>query len=46
MVAQMIADEASHAEMAQKLGGAELPQPLQLAMQVSSKVMTQTSRWV
>ncbi len=46
VVAQMIADEASHAEMAQKLGGAELPQPLQLAMQVSSKVMTQTSRWV
>jgi len=46
VVTQMITDEASHAEMAQKLGGADLPKPLQLAMQASSKVMTRTAYWI
>ncbi len=46
VVAQMIADEASHANMAQKLGGIDLPPHLKLAMQVSAKVMTRSSYWV
>ncbi len=46
VVTQMIADETSHAEMAQKLGGVDLPKPLKLAMQASAKVMTQSSYWV
>lgn len=37
---QMARDEAGHAEMAVKLGGAELPAPLKLAMKLASKVMT------
>jgi len=46
VVEQMVTDETSHADMAKQLGGANLPQPIKLAMQASSKVMTQTSRWV
>jgi ubiquinone biosynthesis monooxygenase Coq7 len=46
VVTQMIADETSHAEMAQKLGGVDFPKPLKLAMQASAKVMTQSSYWV
>jgi ubiquinone biosynthesis monooxygenase Coq7 len=40
IVAQMYADETGHADMAIALGGAELPQPVQLAMKLNSKVMT------
>ncbi|MBI3479643.1 MAG: 2-polyprenyl-3-methyl-6-methoxy-1,4-benzoquinone monooxygenase [Nitrosomonadales bacterium] len=40
IVAQMYADETNHAEMAAALGGTELPQPVQLAMKLSSRVMT------
>lgn len=40
IVAQMYTDETRHADMAAALGGAELPQPVQLAMQLNSKVMT------
>jgi ubiquinone biosynthesis monooxygenase Coq7 len=40
IVAQMYADEIGHADMAAALGGAELPQPVQMAMKLNSKVMT------
>lgn len=37
---QMSRDEAEHAEMATRLGGAALPLPARLAMKLASKVMT------
>ncbi|MGA9667234.1 MAG: 2-polyprenyl-3-methyl-6-methoxy-1,4-benzoquinone monooxygenase [Gallionella sp.] len=46
IVAQMYADEIGHAGMATALGGAELPQPVQLAMKLNAKVMTGISYWV
>lgn len=46
IVAQMYTDETGHADLATSLGGAELPQPVQLAMKLNSKVMTSTAYWV
>jgi ubiquinone biosynthesis monooxygenase Coq7 len=46
IVAQMYADEIGHAAMAISLGGAELPQPVQMAMKLNGKVMTSTAYWV
>ena len=46
VVEQMVVDEASHANMAQGLGGVSLPIPLKLAMQASAKVMTRSAYWV
>ena len=46
VVKQMYVDETNHSDMAVQLGGAELPQPVKLAMQVSAKVMTRTAYWV
>ena len=46
IVAQMHTDEIGHADMARSLGGAELPQPVQLAMKLNGKVMTGTSYWL
>lgn len=46
IVAQMYSDETGHADMATLLGGAELPQPVQLAMKLNGKVMTGVSYWV
>lgn len=46
VVQQMYVDETQHAEMAVKLGAAELPLPVRLAMQLSGKVMTRTAYWV
>lgn len=46
IVAQMHTDEVGHADMARSLGGAELPQPVQLAMKLNGKVMTGASYWV
>jgi ubiquinone biosynthesis monooxygenase Coq7 len=46
IVAQMHTDEVGHADMAVSLGGAELPQPVQLAMKLNGKVMTTTAYWV
>jgi len=46
IVAQMHTDEVGHADMAVSLGGAELPQPVQLAMKLNGRVMTGTSYWV
>ena len=46
VVSQMYADETRQADKATQLGGAELPAPVKLAMQASSKVMTKTAYWV
>jgi ubiquinone biosynthesis monooxygenase Coq7 len=46
IVAQMYTDETNHSHMAKELGGAELPQPIQLAMQLNAKVMTGTVYWL
>ena len=46
VVQQMYEDETRHSDMAVKLGGAELPLPVKLAMRASSKVMTRTAYWV
>ena len=46
IIKQMLADEAKHGEIATKLGGAELPLPAKLAMQISAKIMTKTAYWI
>ncbi|MCF7983190.1 MAG: 2-polyprenyl-3-methyl-6-methoxy-1,4-benzoquinone monooxygenase [Thiohalocapsa sp.] len=43
---QMQQDEIHHADVAQEAGGAELPQPVRLAMRAVSKVMTGGTYWV
>jgi ubiquinone biosynthesis monooxygenase Coq7 len=43
---QMKEDEIGHADMAQGAGGAELPGPVKLAMQLTSKVMTKSVYWL
>ena len=43
---QMKEDEAKHATTAISQGGAPLPLPVKLAMQLSSKVMTKTTYWI
>ncbi|MGH8710736.1 MAG: 2-polyprenyl-3-methyl-6-methoxy-1,4-benzoquinone monooxygenase [Burkholderiales bacterium] len=43
---QMKRDEASHATTAISRGAAELPPPVQLAMRLASKVMTNTAFWI
>ena len=40
IVTQMKIDEQGHAELAENLGAAELPQPVKQFMQLTSKVMT------
>lgn len=42
---QMKQDEAEHGEKAMQAGGAVLPEPVQLLMSISSKVMTKTAYW-
>lgn len=42
---QMKQDEAEHGERAMQAGGAVLPEPVQLMMSISSKVMTKTAYW-
>jgi len=46
VIHQMISDETKHGDVARELGGAELPLPVRLAMQMSAKVMTRTAYWV
>jgi len=46
VVKQMYTDEIGHADLATTLGGVELPQSIQLAMKLNSKVMTKTAYWV
>ncbi len=43
---QMKLDEAHHAQVALTAGGAELPQPVKLAMRAVSKLMTRGAYWV
>lgn len=45
IVEQMKADEIKHAETALSHGGAELPVPVKMAMQLTSKVLTRTAYW-
>jgi ubiquinone biosynthesis monooxygenase Coq7 len=43
---QMKIDEARHATTATTHGGAPLPLPVKLAMELSSKIMTKTTYWI
>ncbi|MCG6968525.1 MAG: 2-polyprenyl-3-methyl-6-methoxy-1,4-benzoquinone monooxygenase [Gammaproteobacteria bacterium] len=43
---QMKIDEGKHATSAVKSGGAQLPAPIQKAMQLVSKVMTKSAYWI
>jgi len=43
---QMKIDEARHATTAITHGGAPLPLPVKLAMELSSKIMTKTTYWI
>lgn len=43
---QMKIDEAKHATTAITHGGAQLPLPVKLAMELSSKIMTKTTYWI
>ncbi len=44
IVAQMKIDEQGHAELAESLGAAELPQPIKQFMQLTSKIMTSVAK--
>jgi ubiquinone biosynthesis monooxygenase Coq7 len=43
---QMRSDEMAHGELARRAGGMALPPVVQKAMQLSSRVMTTTARWI
>jgi 3-demethoxyubiquinol 3-hydroxylase len=43
VVQQMYVDETLHSEMAKRLGGAELPFPVRLAMRATSRILTHTA---
>ncbi len=43
---QMKDDEAKHAGVAQRAGGAELPFPVKKLMQLTSRMMTRTAYWI
>lgn len=46
ILAQMKADEISHAQTAVGLGGHDLPAPVKLAMKAAARVMTRTVRYL
>ncbi len=46
IVEQMRVDEVAHGDAAQKLGAAEMPVPVKLAMRAMSKVMTTTAYYL
>jgi len=46
ILAQMRSDEQAHGELARQAGGASLPDAARTAMQLTSKVMTLTARWI
>jgi ubiquinone biosynthesis monooxygenase Coq7 len=46
VVQQMMADERSHAQAAQRQGGKALPVPVPQLMKASAKLMTTTAYWV
>ena len=43
IVQQMYVDETKHSDMAKRMGGAELPEPVKFAMKATSKVLTHTA---
>lgn len=43
---QMRSDEQAHGELARRAGGMALPPLVQRAMQLTSRVMTSTARWI
>lgn len=46
IVQQMYTDEIGHSDMAVSMGGADLPAPVKLTMQFTSKLLTRTAYWV
>jgi len=46
ILTQMRADEQAHGQLAQQAGGVALPPVVSKAMQLTSKVMTVTARWI
>ena len=46
IVAQMKADEAAHADAAQRAGAVEMPAPVKMAMRAAAKVMTTTAHYI
>ncbi len=46
VVEQMKSDEMGHAELARRLGAAQFPTPVKVAMKWSSRLMTRTVYWV
>jgi len=46
ILSQMREDEAHHADVAKRAGGADLPAPIRGLMQLTSKVMTRTAYWL
>ena len=46
IVEQMTQDEVAHGAKARSMGADELPFPLQMAMRLTSRVMTRSSYWV
>ncbi len=46
VVAQMQADEAKHADMAQQAGAAALPYPVRELMRQTSRIMTRIAYWI
>jgi len=43
---QMKADEVHHAQLARAAGGADLPEPIRMAMRMTSRLMTRTVYWI
>jgi ubiquinone biosynthesis monooxygenase Coq7 len=43
---QMRNDEQAHGELAREAGGVALPEPARKAMQLTSRLMTLTARWI
>jgi len=46
ILTQMRSDEQAHGELARRSGGIDLPYPVRRAMQLTSRVMTATARWI
>lgn len=46
IIEQMKVDEGKHATVALQAGGATLPPPVRLLMQLTSKLMTKTAYWI
>lgn len=46
VVAQMMQEEAAHAQEAQEAGAVELPEPIKKAMQGMAQAMTKTAYWI